>query len=148
MFLKLMHLLIKHIFNHVPEYQHHMRNFFLRSRLRHLGRNRSVIINSCQHISNFSILYLLLGMISHAMTWQSKTIHQKVFKTKKNPALILTQFPHIPSLNSYFSGELFFFPRIIFLIQSYKYCNSKFFCSFSWSYPFLYDVVFFCMQGT
>lgn len=99
--------------------------FFLKSRLKHLFRNRSVIINnSCQHISNLNILYLLLDTISHAMPWQSKTIHQKVFKTKINPTHLLKLHPFFlwtptAQVNCHFS-------KITFLIPSYKYYDSKF----------------------
>lgn len=99
-------------------------NFFLKSRLRHLYRSRSVIINnSCQPISNFNILYLLLDMSSHAMTWQSKTIHQKMFKTK-NPTHSFSLKFHpfflwtpAAQVNCHFSRVIFFYFKLQILWQ-------------------------------
>lgn len=79
-------------------------NIFLKIRLRHLYRNRSVTINnSSQHLCNFKVLYTLLDTISHATTWQSKP---GSVENKKNPTKHKKQDTHCLSNSTHSSFEL------------------------------------------
>lgn len=102
-------------------------NIFLKIRLRHLYRNRSVTINnSSQHLCNFKVLYTLLDTISHATTWQSKPgsveNKKKPHQTQKTRHSLSLKF-HPFFLWTPTAQEL---SKIIFLILSYKYYDSKF----------------------